>query len=118
MTQSSEELISKNFMNLSAICELHLATIVEQLAPWSELQVDRDWVYYNRKLLHCTLAVESTPDPRYWTAYDRFIAWMEARREARRHARRRTMRALRRLTARWARAVRGRPTPRAQRAAA
>jgi hypothetical protein len=110
--------LSPKFHELVDYLRTPLATIVKHLTLWPELQADRGRVHYTGKLLHRTLAMGGAPDPRYWTAYERFIARMGSGREARRRTYRRTMRALRRLTARWTRMIRGRPAPRAQRAAA
>src|SRR5215470_1957505 len=54
---------SRKFMNLIAFYKIHLATIVEQLAPWGKFEIDRDRVHYNGKLLHRTQAVEDRPAP-------------------------------------------------------
>jgi hypothetical protein len=100
-------------MNLLDICEIHLTTISEEFAPWSRRKPSN----YSADLLHRTPTTCEVPDPRYWTAYDCFIAQIEARREARRRAYRDVMTTVGNLAARWARMVRGRPAPRVRRAA-
>jgi hypothetical protein len=71
-------------MSLATTYESPAATIIRPLAPWFNLLAGPARQEYSAKMLHCTAQNPDGPDPRYWTAYDHFMARLEAKAQRRR----------------------------------
>jgi hypothetical protein len=75
---------------------LSLAAIVELIARPSGGSSRMDWPYDSTDMLHRTVRPHDSPDRRYWTGYDYFIAALE-------HPAERRARLFRRIAFAWRR---------------